>query len=960
MSTEEIIRGLDLTAEFYMSGAISPTSLTANQNDYSPTGLSTASAVRQATDATPRTITGLLAPASGGRVIAFININAATAIDLNNEDAGSAAANRFALGANVSLSAGQGVILWYDFTSSRWRLVTGSGGGGGVPTSRTLTAGTGMTGTGDLSADRTFNVVANADGSIIANADDIQVGVLANDTQHGTRGGGTVHAVTVTSVNGAGGSNGFLTAFDKEKLNQFKVKCRVASTGNLTLSGTQTIDGAACIAGDRILVRVQTTGTQNGIYDVAAGAWARSFDAAVTGDLTTSLVVMTTEGTLFNDIFWTLSNATNPVIGTDTPTFVALSGTPSNTAPDAVAAAAVIGTSAKFSREDHVHTIGANVVADTMLRQGAATSIIGRSANSTGNVADIAASADGQVLQRIAGALSWATLATATTTAIKTAARAMTTANIALSAPQTVDGVSAIAGDRVLVKNQSTASQNGIYDVAAGAWTRSSDMAASADINGTTLVPVQEGTTGADTVWCCTTNNPITLGTTATVWSQLGGIASTTTPGNVGTAAIGTSPTWAHSDHVHNIAAAYVTRAMMANGTATSIIGRSANSSGVTADIAATADRQVLQRSGAALVWATLNQAKSPVRAATTVNITLSAPQTIDGISIIAAERVLVKNQSTASQNGIYDCAAGAWTRSSDMNVSADIVGGTTVYVQEGTLNADTLWGCTNDGAITLATTSLVFAVIQAGSATPVSIAAAAVVGTVNRWSREDHTHTIGTNVVANTMFRQGGATSVVGVTGNATANVADIAATEGQFLRRSNNALAFAAWAARYVIPATAFESPNNADYPVNALAPVSTSPTNGALATRRFDDTTEEGVGFQAYIPAGATTVNITWNYQAQTAPAAARTCGSKLYYRAFTNNAAMAAAASFVLTDLAVNANNLLTTQSQTFLLTAPTTALVADTLYHFEWTRPNPVGGTELVGDLALLNMMVEFY
>ncbi len=83
---------------------------------------------------------------------------------------------------------------------------------GFVPNGRTLTAGAGMTGGGDLSANRTFNVGANADGSVVVNADDIQVGVLATDAQHGVRGGGTQHAAATTSV------AGFMSSADKTKL----------------------------------------------------------------------------------------------------------------------------------------------------------------------------------------------------------------------------------------------------------------------------------------------------------------------------------------------------------------------------------------------------------------------------------------------------------------------------------------------------------------------------------------------------------------------------------------------------------------------------------------------------------------------------------------------------------------------------------------------------------------------
>ena len=78
---------------------------------------------------------------------------------------------------------------------------------------RTITAGAGLTGGGDLSANRTLDVVANADASIVVNANDIQVGVLATDAQHGVRGGGTQHAVAVS-----GGAAGFLSGADKAKL----------------------------------------------------------------------------------------------------------------------------------------------------------------------------------------------------------------------------------------------------------------------------------------------------------------------------------------------------------------------------------------------------------------------------------------------------------------------------------------------------------------------------------------------------------------------------------------------------------------------------------------------------------------------------------------------------------------------------------------------------------------------
>lgn len=99
---------------------------------------------------------------------------------------------------------------------------------------------------------------------------------------------------------------------------------------------------------------------------------------------------------------------------------------------------------------------------------------------------------------------------------------------------------------------------------------------------------------------------------------------------------------------------------------------------------------------------------KNSVKVATTANITLSGAQTIDGISVVAGDRVLVKNQTTPSQNGIYDVASGSWTRSSDMNTWT-MIPSAAVYVEQGTINADTKWNCTSDSGGTLNTTAITF-----------------------------------------------------------------------------------------------------------------------------------------------------------------------------------------------------------------------------------------------------------
>ena len=100
---------------------------------------------------------------------------------------------------------------------------------------------------------------------------------------------------------------------------------------------------------------------------------------------------------------------------------------------------------------------------------------------------------------------------------------------------------------------------------------------------------------------------------------------------------------------------------------------------------------------------------KESVKVATTANITLSGTQTIDGVAVSADERVLVKNQSTASQNGIYDCKAGAWSRSSDFDSNTEVTSGAFTFVEQGTVNADAGFVLTTDGSITVGSTSLSF-----------------------------------------------------------------------------------------------------------------------------------------------------------------------------------------------------------------------------------------------------------
>jgi hypothetical protein len=91
---------------------------------------------------------------------------------------------------------------------------------------------------------------------------------------------------------------------------------------------------------------------------------------------------------------------------------------------------------------------------------------------------------------------------------------------------------------------------------------------------------------------------------------------------------------------------------------------------------------------------------KESVKAATTENITLENSQTIDGVSVVDGDRVLVKNQSTASQNGIWVVKLGNWERAADANSSDDVTPGMFTFVEQGTVNADSGWVLTTDSSL--------------------------------------------------------------------------------------------------------------------------------------------------------------------------------------------------------------------------------------------------------------------
>jgi hypothetical protein len=123
---------LTIQDEYVANDVISPAQLTANTNDWAPTGIASAYEIRFDTDAAGYNLTGISAGQVDGREIVLTN-DGSNSMNITHEDSGSTAANRFDLNndVNASIGPGQSLKIRYDGTASRWRLLGASGGAGG-------------------------------------------------------------------------------------------------------------------------------------------------------------------------------------------------------------------------------------------------------------------------------------------------------------------------------------------------------------------------------------------------------------------------------------------------------------------------------------------------------------------------------------------------------------------------------------------------------------------------------------------------------------------------------------------------------------------------------------------------------------------------------------------------------------------------------------------------------------
>lgn len=185
-----------------------------------------------------------------------------------------------------------------------------------------------------------------------------------------------------------------------------KAPVRCASTANLTLSGEQTVDGVALVTGDRILVKNQTSGIDNGIYVVDTSTWDRAPDCSSNSDWTRGTLVESMDGATTTGL-WYLTTTGTIVIGTTSLTFTAASFTPATlsafmqtvlAAADATTAFKLLSAAALSATGDISPAVLAANTDDWAPVGFATASTIRASSSAAINLTGIAAGTDGRLL----------------------------------------------------------------------------------------------------------------------------------------------------------------------------------------------------------------------------------------------------------------------------------------------------------------------------------------------------------------------------------------------------------------------------------------------------------------------------------------------------------------------------------------------------------------------------------
>lgn len=151
----------------------------------------------------------------------------------------------------------------------------------------------------------------------------------------------------------------------------------------------------------------------------------------------------------------------------------------------------------------------------------------------------------------------------------------------------------------------------------------------------------------------------------------------------------------------------------------------------------------------------------------------------------------------------------------------------------------------------------------------------------------------------------------------------------------------------------------PNSADWAVNSSAAIAKDSNNAGITVRKFDDTTQEGVGLAIKIPEGYTNIKVILVSRAETAAASNLNVVPRLYFREYPNDSAVESWDSGTdMTTISMGVSNEYW-QYDEQLFSLSSLNLVAGRVAHIELTRNAPSGSDTLVGDWALMMVGLEF-
>jgi hypothetical protein len=478
----------------------------------------------------------------------------------------------------------------------------------------------------------------------------------------------------------------------------WKNSVRAATTVNITLSGTQTVDGVALANGDRCLVKNQTTGSQNGIYNVGT-PWVRATDCDVSAEVTAGLAVAVEEGT-----------ANGPAGGRNL--FLL-------TTPNPI----VLGSTAlTFSG------IGSLVADGTTLQL-------------VGNTLSVATGGVGTA-QLAADAVTWAKVQN-----VSAASRVLGRGSAAGAGD--VEELTPTGGIEVSGTNLQRSALTG--DVTAAAGSNATTIAANAVTTAkilnanVTLAKLAQATGGG--VIGRVSN---TLGDWQELLATVDGQVFRRLVGDVGWGALdlANANTFINQLPDAKLASVFV----KANGTVAFSAAQSMGGFKLTSLGTPTLSTDAATKAYVDGVASGLNVKPSvDVVSITNIAALSGLATTIDGVlQNVDSKRVLLTGQTTASQNGPWEVHSGAWTRPADFAAGSDAAA-SFFFVQRGTVFADTGWVCTeNSGSAVVGTNNILFAQFSAAGVTTVD---ASLVKTGNQLSRAaltgDVTAAAGSNVTA-------------------------------------------------------------------------------------------------------------------------------------------------------------------------------------------------------------------